>query len=79
MIILMKALGICGVDQQYINNGDGVLDANEVASLIKLEEFDFETCDAYYWRDLLWMLLHGSVFRAIACLALHFGNRHKKV
>jgi hypothetical protein len=79
MIIFMKVLGICGVDQLYVDNGDRILDANEAASLIKLEEFNFEQCDAYYWRDLLWILVHGSVFRAIAWLALHFGNRHKKV
>ena len=79
MIVLMNAFGVCEVDKQYHNDGDGVLDAAEAVSLIKLAEFDLNSCNAFYWRALIWMAVHGAVFRLIAWLALHFGNRQKKV
>lgn len=79
MIILMKVLGVCGVDRQFEDNGDGVLDADEALALLKLEELDFASCDRFFMLDILVVFLHGAVFRGIAWLLLHFGHRNQKV
>jgi hypothetical protein len=79
MIIFMKMLGICNVDKQYADNGDSVLDADEALALIKLEDFDFHSCDRFFLSNLMYMFMHGALFRAIAWLLLHFGSRDKQV
>lgn len=78
-LIIMKLIGICEIDKNYLDNGDGELDADEVAALISLEDFEFSQCDGMYWRCFLWIAMEGLVFRIIALFALHFGNRSKKV
>ena len=79
MLILMKLLGVCGVDREFPDNGDNVLDADEALALLKLEEFEFSSCNRFFMMDILIVFLHGAVFRAIAWLLLHFGHRNKKV
>lgn len=79
MLLLMNVFGICGVDKQYVNDNDSNLNREEAASLVKLLDFDLAQCGAYFWRALLWLLVHGIVFRVVACVGLHYGNRNKKV
>jgi hypothetical protein len=79
MIIFMKTLGICTVDEQYTDNGDNVLDANEARSLMKLEDFDFSSCDRFLWTNLMYMFMHGAAFRSVAWLVLLVGTRNKHV
>lgn len=78
-LIIMKLIGICEIDKRYLDNGDGVIDPDEAAALIRLEDFEFSQCDGMYWSCFLWIAMEGVVFRIIAFLALHFGNRSKKV
>jgi hypothetical protein len=78
-LILMKVIGICGMDEAYLDNGDDVLDVDEATALLELEDFEFTQCNGMYWQCFLWMALEGLVFRIIAFCALHFGNQNKKV
>lgn len=57
----------------------GILDQEEATALLRLEDFQFSECNGLYWRCFLWIAMEGLVFRIIAFLALHFGNRSKKV
>jgi hypothetical protein len=73
VLVLMNAFGICGVDEEYASGEDRAI------SLLKLADFDLGSCTTYFWKDVLWMIVHGTFFRVVACLALHFGNRQTKI
>jgi hypothetical protein len=75
----VQVIGVCRVDELYVNNGDDVIDSREVAALLRLEEFSFDSCDVYFWQSCVWLTLHGLVFRAAACISLHYADRGKKV
>jgi hypothetical protein len=79
MLLLLRTTGVCDVDKKYIDNGDDVLDPDEAAALLRLEEFDFSECSVHYWRSCLWVMLQGLAFRLIAFIALRLRHRDKKV
>jgi hypothetical protein len=78
-LVTASAFGTCRVDTLYADNGDGVLDANEAEALLRLADFGVGSCTARFWRALLWLVVHGTVLRVAAWLALALGNRQKKI
>lgn len=79
MILLLRILGLCSMDERFVNNDDGILEPDEVVSLIKLEEFEFSECNSNAYHGLLVVISLGLAFRVIALIALHFMNRDRKI
>lgn len=79
MMILLAKIGVCNMDHRLIDNGDNVLDQDEALALVKLATFDFEECDPFYWKSLLWLFLTGMIFRIIALAALELNRRRRRL
>jgi len=81
MMLIMRFVGICGVDHSFVADEDPTsLSDAEASSLLSLaNDFEFSDCNVHYVRGILWMMLEGLIFRLLAYLALRFLRRHKKV